>query len=97
MINIVLLKDNNDEWNDDNEDYDLSKWSPISKHELKIGSKKIPRYNCGNHKLNLSFRRAIRRFKLLVNILKSSNKATSHIKKTIKLSKVIANKNVDYD
>ena len=67
-------------------------------NELKInlGSDDLPRYNCGNHKLDIVGRKAVSSHPIVSNIIRKLNKSSAHVKRVIKLSKVFRKKNVDF-
>ena len=81
----------------DETDYNLINGRLFKDLNIEIRSGKIPRYECANHKLNISARKSIRAFKPLVKILRAINNSNVYVKKTIKLSKIFRKKNVVYD
>lgn len=63
-------------------------------NELKInlGSDDLPRYNCGNHKLDIVGRKAVSSHRIVSNIIRKLNKSSAHVKRVIKLSKAFRKK-----
>lgn len=74
------------------DDYDFTLGQLINILNIELGSSKIPRYSCGNHKLNIAVRNAIKGFKILLEHLRSLNQANSHVKRVIQLTRVFASK-----
>jgi hypothetical protein len=61
---------------------------PMLNLKINLGSDDLPRYQCGNHKLDIVGRKAVKSHPQLLNITKKINKSNVHFKKVIKLSKI---------
>ena len=76
----------NDETNVDNvifnfdEVYNLAEGQVIKPLEIGLGSSKIPRYQCGDHKLDIVGKKSILLHPPLRTIVSKLNKSNSHIK-----------------
>jgi len=82
---------NDDQFNIDNADFNFHneyQSPPIENLKINLGSDDIPRHQCGNHKLDLVVRKAIRNHPQLLRIVKALNKSNSHFKRVCKLSKI---------
>lgn len=76
----------------DYEEYVDGKKPPINDLKLEIRSKKVPRYSCANHKLNLAIRKSIKDHEKLNNLLKTMSKYASSSKKKLELARILRRK-----
>jgi hypothetical protein len=61
---------------------------PMLDLKINLGSDDLPRYQCGNYKLDIVGRKAVKSHPQLLNITKKINKSNAHFKKVIRLSKI---------
>ncbi|RNA44646.1 hypothetical protein BpHYR1_017604 [Brachionus plicatilis] len=70
-----------------NDEYDLTGGSPITELNLKIGSNKIPRFQCACHKLNFAIKHAIDNHAELSNLLKDFSVSNANFRRSIRISR----------
>lgn len=71
--------------------YNLTQGEHLMENEINIDTNKIPRFSCACHKANLTVRHAISMHSIGEN-LKLLNSANAHVRKSIELNKMFANK-----
>lgn len=76
----------------DAESYDCDKGQPIADLKFKFASKKLKRYSCACHKLNLVIRASITRSPKIRKIIKLLNKSNTSIRGSIKLCNIFSKK-----
>ncbi len=67
------------------------KKSILLKEFYILGSSDLPRISCGNHKINLAVRSAIKKHKTLSNQMRKLNIWITKTRKSVELTKVFAN------
>jgi hypothetical protein len=67
--------------------YDTSRGQPIENLDLTIGSNRIPRYSCANHKLNLAVRHALETHQVICRLIRRITRHNSHIRNCINLNR----------
>lgn len=67
--------------------YDLSKGQPVKDLRINLGTNDLPRFSCGNHKLNLAVRDAISKHPEIKDIIFELEKSNSHIRRCIQLNR----------
>ena len=56
------------------DDYDLTKGNPVRSLVINLGSSDLPRFSCGNHKLNIGIKRAIKNHSHIKSVLRKLNR-----------------------
>lgn len=74
------------------DDYDLTKGEILTNLTLEIGSKKISRFSCVYHKINIVLRKTIKQSPRLVKVLASLSKFASDIRKSVNKSRIFQKK-----
>ena len=74
------------------EPYNPQLGKPIKDLNIKLGSDQIPRYQCANHKLDLSNKKSISMHKELTNMMVIINKSNKHFRRVCKFSQIFRNK-----
>jgi len=74
--------------NDEYYDYEITDQNQF---EIEIGSSKLPRISCANHKLNLAVRKAMSEHQLICADLKKLNSLISCIRNSYNLDRVFQN------
>ena len=99
-MSLELVSEDNYEDNDanendanDNDHYNLDGLNQlISTLELEIGSNKIKRFSCANHKFNIAFRNTVKSDKRLQKIIALLSKCSKSSHKSYKIAKVFQEK-----
>lgn len=68
--------------------YDLTKGTPIRVLSLTIRTKIVARYSCANHKLNISIRQSISEHEYVLEMLKTLSAFAASTRRSIHLSKI---------
>ena len=67
--------------------YDLSRGTPMTNLEIRLGSSILPRYSCACHKLDLAIRHALEKHLTVCNIIRRLSNSNSHIRRCINLNR----------